>query len=123
MTSLMIGQLVTEGKIKESDTFIQYFLQYRTGGSFDKVTVQTLLDMQAGVDVTDNYPTGPSGWGVAIAQMYATTDLNFFMKHNRKMSWDPGTKADYRSVDRQMLGFIINKVTGEHVADCFSQDI
>ena len=123
MTSLMIGRLVMEGKIKESDTFVKYFPQYKTGGSFDKVTIQSLLDMEAGVGVTDNYPTGPSGWGVAIAQMYATTDLNFFMEHNRKMSWAPDTKADYRSVDTQMLGFIINKVAGMTVSDYFSKII
>ena len=123
MTSLMIGQLIAQGKIKESDTFVKYFPQYRTGGSFDKITIQNLLDMQSGVGVIDDYPTGPSGWGVAIAQMYATTDLNFFLEHNRKMSWDPGTKAEYRSVDTQMLGFIIHKVTGMKVADYFSQHI
>ena len=123
LTSIMVGQLIAEGKIKESDTFVKYFPQYKTGGLFDKVTIQSLLDMQAGVGVTDNYPTGPSGWGVAIAQMYATTDLNFFMEHNRKMSWAPGAKSDYRSVDTQMLGFIIKKVTGMRVADYFSQHI
>ena len=123
LTSIMIGQLIAGGKIKESDTFVKYFPQYRTGGTFDNVTIQSLLDMQAGVGVTDNYPTGPSGWGVAIAQMYATTDLNFFMEHNRKMSWAPDTKSDYRSVDTQMLGFIIKKVTGMRVADYFSQHV
>lgn len=123
LTSIMIGQLIAEGKIKESDTFVQYFPEFKTGGSFDKVTIQSLLDMQSGVGVSDNYPTGPSGWGVAIAQMYATTDLNFFMKHNRKMNWDPGTQSEYRSVDTQMLGFIIKKVTGMSVSDYFSQHV
>jgi CubicO group peptidase (beta-lactamase class C family) len=123
LTSIMIGQLISDGKIKESDTFVKFFPQFKTGGSFDKVTIKSLLDMQAGVGVTDNYPTGPSGWGVAIAQMYATTDLNFFMEHNRKMSWYPGTKADYRSVDTQMLGFIIKKVTGTTVSDYFSKHV
>ncbi|MDP1721508.1 MAG: serine hydrolase [Candidatus Nanopelagicaceae bacterium] len=123
LTSIMIGQLVAEGKIKESDTFVQYFPEFKTGGSFDKITIQSLLDMESGVGVSDNYPTGPSGWGVAIAQMYATTDLNFFMEHNRKMSWDPGTNAEYRSVDTQMLGFIIKKVTGMSVSDYFSKNV
>lgn len=123
LTSIMIGQLIAEGKIKESDAFVKFFPQYRTGGLFDKVTVQTLLDMQAGVGVSDNYPTGPSGWGVAIAQMYATTDLNFFMEHNRKMSWAPGSRSDYRSVDTQMLGFIIHQVTGMRVSDYFSKHV
>jgi CubicO group peptidase (beta-lactamase class C family) len=123
LTSIMIGQLIADGKINESDTFVKFFPQFKTGGSFDKVTIKSLLDMQAGVGVTDNYPTGPAGWGVAIAQMYATTDLNFFMEHNRKMSWYPGTKAEYRSVDTQMLGFILKKVTGTTVSDYFSKHI
>jgi len=123
LTSIMIGQLIAEGKIKESDTFVQYFPEFKTGGSFDTVTIQSLLDMQSGVGVSDNYPSGPSGWGVAIAQMYATTDLNFFMEHNRKMNWDPGTQSEYRSVDTQMLGFIIKKVTGMSVSDYFSQHV
>lgn len=123
LTSIMIGQLIAKGKIKESDTFVQYFPEFKTGGNFDRVTIQSLLDMQSGVGVSDNYPTGPSGWGVAIAQMYATTDLNFFMEHNRKMNWDPGTRSEYRSVDTQMLGFIIKKVTGMSVSDYFSQHV
>jgi CubicO group peptidase (beta-lactamase class C family) len=119
----MIGQLISAGKISESDTFVKYFPQYKTGGDFDNVTIRSLLDMQAGVGVSDNYPSGPSGWGVGIAQMYATTDLNFFLQHNRKMSWAPGTKSEYRSVDTQMLGFIIKKVTGMSVVDYFSKNV
>lgn len=123
MLSIVVGQLVAQGKIKESDTFVQYFPEYKTGGSFDKITIQQLLDMQSGVGVSDNYPTGPSGWGVAIAQMYATTDLNWFLKHNRKMAFEPGTKAEYRSVDPQMMGMIVKKVTGMSVADYFSKNV
>ena len=123
LTSIMIGQLIAAGKISEDDSFVKFFPQYKTGGDFDKVTIRTLLDMQAGVAVSDNYPTGPAGWGVAIAQMYATTDLNYFMQHNRKMSWAPGTQSEYRSVDTQMLGFIIKKVTGQRIVDYFSKNI
>lgn len=123
MTSIMIGQLINQGKIKESDYFVDYFPNLKTGTTFDKVTIKTLLDMQAGVGVSDNYPSGPSGWGVAIAQMYATTDLDWFLKNNRKMAFDPGSKSEYMSVDTQMLGMIIKKVTGMKVADYFSQNV
>ena len=30
LTSIMIGQLIAEGKIKESDAFVKFFPQYRT---------------------------------------------------------------------------------------------
>ena len=123
VTSIIAGQLIAQGKLKESDTFIKYFPELKTGTSFDRVTVQSLLDMQSGVGVSDNYPTGPSGWGVAIAQMYATTDIDWFMKHNRKMAFEPGSKSEYRSVDTQMLGMIIKAITGTTVADYFSKNV
>lgn len=123
MTSLVIGQLIDEGKIKESDTFVKIFPEFKADSSFDQVTIKDLLDMNSGIGVSDNYPTGPSGWGVAIAQMYATTDMNFFMKNNRKMREKPGTYPEYRSVNTQMLGLIIQKVTGNRLADEFSDRI
>jgi len=123
MTSLVIGQLIDEGTIKESDTFVSILPEFKAGTSFDKVTIKDLLDMNSGIGVSDNYPTGPSGWGVAIAQMYASTDLDWFLMHNRKMKEEPGTFPEYRSVNTQLLGLIIQKTTGEKLADVFSKRI
>jgi len=123
MTSLVIGQLVDEGTLDESDTFVSLLPEFKAGTSFDKVTIKDLLDMNSGIGVSDNYPSGPSGWGVAIAQMYATTDMNFFLDNNRKMREEPGTYPEYRSVNTQMLGLIIQKVTGHKLADEFSDRI
>jgi CubicO group peptidase (beta-lactamase class C family) len=123
MTSLVVGQLIDQGKISESDTFIKYFPEYKTGGTFDKITIQQLLDMQSGIGVSDNYPSGPSGWGVAIAQMYASTDIPWFLMHNRKMDFAPGTQSIYRSVDPELIGMVIKKVTGQSVSDYFSSHI
>ncbi len=123
MTSLVIGQLIDEGKIKESDTFVSILPEFKANTSFDKVTIKDLLDMNSGIGVSDNYPTGPSGWGVAIAQMYATTDMNFFMKNNRKMREEPGTFPEYRSVNTEMLGLIIQRITNAKLSDVFSQRI
>lgn len=75
LTSIMIGQLIAEGKIKESDTFVKFFPQYKTGGLFDKVTVQSLLDMQSDVGVSDNYPTGPFGRPSAASMRLLATGL------------------------------------------------
>ncbi len=123
MTSLLIGQLIDEGKIKESDTFVSILPKFKANSSFDKVTIRDLLDMNSGIGVSDNYPTGPSGWGVAIAQMYATTDMNWFLMHNRKMKEEPGTFPEYRSVNTQMLGMIIQKITGRSLAEEFTDRV
>lgn len=123
LTSIMIGQLITQGKIKESDTFVSILPEYKTGTDFDKVTIKQLLDMTSGIGVSDNYPSGPSGWGVAIAQMYATTDLYWWLHNNQKMREVPGSKAEYRSVNTQLLGMVIAKVTGQKVSDYFEKNI
>lgn len=123
MTSLLIGQLIGEGKIKESDTFVKILPKFKAGTSFDKVTIKDLLDMNSGVGVTDDYPNGPAGWGVAIAQMYASTDVDWFLMHNRKMKEEPGTFPEYRSINTQMLGLIVQKVTGRSLADEFTERI
>ncbi|MEJ6607876.1 MAG: serine hydrolase [Candidatus Planktophila sp.] len=123
MTSLVIGQLIDEGEIKESDSLVSLLPEFKTDTSFDSVTIRDLLDMNSGIGVSDNYPTGPSGWGVAIAQMYATTDMNFFIKNNRKMRENPGSFPEYRSVNTQLLGLIIQKITGKKLADEFSERI
>jgi CubicO group peptidase (beta-lactamase class C family) len=123
MTSLVIGQLIDEGKIKESDTFVSILPEFKADSSFDKVTIKDLLDMNSGIGVSDNYPSGPTGWGVAIAQMYASTDVNWFLKNNRKMTEEPGTFPEYRSVNTQMLGLIIQKITGRYLAAEFTDRI
>ena len=114
--SILAGQLIAEGKLKESDKLVDFYPELKTGTSFDSITVQQLLDMQSGIDVPDNYPTGPSGWGSPIAQMYATTDMNYFLRGHRKMLFEPGSKGDYRSVDTQYVGMIIRKITGKDIA-------
>jgi CubicO group peptidase (beta-lactamase class C family) len=123
MTSLLIGQLIREGKLKESDSFVSILPEFKAGTSFDKVTIKDLLDMNSGVGVSDNYPSGPSGWGVAIAQMYASTDVNWWLQQNRKMREEPGTFPEYRSVNTQMLGMVIQKVTGRSLSDEFTERV
>jgi CubicO group peptidase (beta-lactamase class C family) len=55
--------------------------------------------------------------------MYASTDLNWFLKNNRKMAQEPGTHPEYRSVDTQLLGMVIKKLTGMRVSDYFSENV
>ncbi len=123
LTSIMIGQLITAGKLKESDTFVSILPEYKAGTDFDLVTIRDLLDMNSGIGVSDNYPTGPSGWGVAIAQMYASTNLYWWLHHNQKMWEKPGTKPEYRSINTQLLGMVIAKLTGETVSEYFQKNV
>jgi CubicO group peptidase (beta-lactamase class C family) len=46
MTSILIGRLIDDGKISESDRFVEFFPELANQSSFDQVTVKTLLDIQ-----------------------------------------------------------------------------
>jgi CubicO group peptidase (beta-lactamase class C family) len=121
VVAMATGELVKEGKLHETDTFVSVFPEYKTGTAFDKITVGELIDMRGGVNVPDDYPTGPSGWGAPIAQMYATTSMTNFIQNHRGMVFTPGSQAIYRSVDTQMMGMIVSKVSGESLADFVQQ--
>ena len=123
VVGILAGQAIAAGKLKESDTFVSFFPEFKTGTDFDKVTLRDLLDMKGGVGVADDYPTGPSGWLVPIARMYATTDLMYFIKGHRSMFYPPGTKAEYRSVDAQLAGMMVRKAMGMSLADMMQEKV
>ena len=117
VVGILAGQAIAAGQLKESDTFVSLFPEFKTGTNFDKVTLGDLLDMKGGVGVADDYPAGPSGWLKPIAQMYATTDLMHFVKGHRSMFYAPGAKAEYRSIDAQLAGMMVRKATGKSLAE------
>jgi CubicO group peptidase (beta-lactamase class C family) len=116
VVSILAGQLIAEGQMSESDTFVGWLPRFENKTAYDNITIAQLLDMSSGVAVADNYPDGPAGWGNPIAQMYATTDLNNFIMNHRDLYWAPGSDHEYRSVDTQMLGMILEEVTGKNLA-------
>lgn len=116
VVSILAGQLVAEGVISETDTFVKWFPEFKTGTAYDQITIAQLLDMSSGVAVADNYPDGPAGWGNPIAQMYATTDLYNFIKNHRDLYWAPGSDSEYRSVDTQMVSMVLEKATNSTLA-------
>lgn len=123
VVGILAGQAIAAGKLKESDTFVSLFPEFKTGTDFDKVTLRDLLDMKGGVGVADDYPKGPSGWLVPIARMYATTDLMYFIKGHRSMFYPPGTKAEYRSVDAQLAGMMVRKAMGMSLAEMMQENV
>ncbi|MGI5167815.1 serine hydrolase domain-containing protein [Spirillospora sp. CA-253888] len=111
LVSLMIGQAVGEGRIREDDRLVDVLPELKSGGSYDTIRIRDLLDMTAGVDVSENY----NQWWpfTGTARMYLTRDLAGFVKDHRKVTFKPGSKGDYRSVETQLLGMALAKVEGK----------
>lgn len=126
--SLMIGQSIGRGEISEDDRMVDILPEFRVApnedGSepdYNRITVRDLLDMASGIDVSENYnPMWPM---TGTARLLLSTDLPGYLKQHRETAFKPGSKAEYRSVDTQMLSMILTRVTGKPVSELASEGI
>lgn len=124
LLGVVVGSLITEGKLRESDTVAQHLPEYSEIVGLENVTVQQLLDMQSCVGIEDDYPSGPEGWLSPISQMFATTDMDYVLRNNLDVSCEPGSESyEYRSVNSQLLGIIASRVSGQTIAELVEQRI
>ena len=119
--SLLVGQLIDEGKITEDTTLVEMLPEYKTGTEFDEVTVGHLLDMSSGIDLNEDYSYFKPFWGVGGLQI--TTDIPAYLKKNQGMRFAPGEKFDYRSVDTQYLSMIVAAVEGDNLTNIMQRRI
>lgn len=121
LVSLLVGQAVGRGELAEDDRLVDLLPQLRTGGEYDEITVGHLLDMASGIDVSEVYNEYWPFTGTSL--MFLTRDLPAFVEDHRDLLFTPGSKADYRSVDTQVLGLVLAEVTGKHLSDLLSEGI
>lgn len=124
MVGIAAGALISEGLMREQESITTYLPQFAYVEGLQDVTIQHLLDMQSCIGIDEDYPAGPAGWGFPIAQMFATTDMEFVLRNNLKVVCDPGSEEyEYRSVNTQLLGMAISAITGTSLSDYFAQKV
>jgi CubicO group peptidase (beta-lactamase class C family) len=121
LVSLMVGQAIDRGELSETDKLVDILPELKKGDAYDTITVQHLLDMASGVDVSEVYR---EYWPfTGTSRMFLTKDLKKFVKGHRNLVFKPGTKGDYRSVDTELLGLILAKVTGKNLSELLSEGV
>lgn len=124
MLGLAAGILIGEGKLREADAITKHLPRYERVDRLNEVTVKHLLDMQSCIGVAEEYPAGPEGWLSPIAQMFATTNLEYVLDRNLKVVCDPGSEEYvYRSVNSQLLGMIVTHVAGQSLSEFFAERV
>jgi CubicO group peptidase (beta-lactamase class C family) len=118
MVGMAVGILINDGLMREQESITSYLPQFEGVEGLDQVKIQHLLDMQSCIGIDEDYPSGPAGWGYPLAQMFATTDIEFVLQNNLKVVCDPGSEEYvYRSVNSQLLGMAVKSVTGLSLAN------
>lgn len=121
---VLTGKMIDQGKLTEADTVTQHLPEYSSIEGLSDVTVQHLLDMQSCVNIPDDYPAGPEGWLSPISQMFATTDMDYVLTNNLGIACEAGGEEyEYRSVNSQLLGMIVARVSGQSLAELVSEYI
>lgn len=124
MVGMAIGNLIDDGLIREQEPITTYLPQYQFVEGLDQVTIKHLLDMQSCIGIDEDYPSGPAGWGYPVAQMFATTDIDFVLRNNLKVVCEPGSEEyEYRSVNTQLLGMVVTQVSGMSFSNYFGAKV
>jgi CubicO group peptidase (beta-lactamase class C family) len=107
-TSMLVLQLVQEGKIKLEGKLTDYLPDYRKDTG-DRITIHQLLNHTSGIPSYTGLPNflqdvSRNPYSVSdFVKKYASGDLEF----------DPGTKWNYNNSGYFLLGAIVERVTGK----------
>ncbi len=117
-TSMIIMQLVSEGKVKLEGNITDYLPYYRkdTGS---RVSVHHLLTHTSGIPSYTNSPRVRE-----LQRMYVESPAQFVKGYcSGDLQWEPGTKYAYNNSGYFILGAIIEQVTGKKYEDVLQERI
>jgi CubicO group peptidase (beta-lactamase class C family) len=117
-TSMVVMQLVSEGKIKLDGKITDYLPDYRKDTG-DRITITQLLNHTSGIP---SYTSQPGFFAEVSRDPFGVAE--FVKKHaSGDLEFEPGTKWSYNNSGYFLLGAIIEKVTGKKYADVLQERI
>jgi CubicO group peptidase (beta-lactamase class C family) len=111
----LIGIALDEGAIDSLDDPIRKYLPELTSATFDDVSIRHVLQMSSGVRFDETY-TDPAS---DINQMGLLAQRMSYLEYINTLGREhsPGTYNHYASINTQLLGLLLVRVTGETLTD------
>lgn len=132
VTNYSLQKLVYEGKINIDDKVSKYFPEFKDDEKSpikgkNEMTIRDILRHQAGFPADPQYhnnnydkdDSNKNGVNVLFSQDREKT-LDMVMR--TPLSYEPGSKSVYSDVDYMLLGFIVEKVTGQRLDKYFDEN-
>lgn len=117
IVSILAGAAVEEGSIKSIEDPVTKHLPYLSESGYRNVTVKNLLQMSTGVDYSENYKDPKSGAAlIGAALLTGNPSFEKYVQSIQPGKIPPGTKFEYQSVNTQVLGLLLEKVTGKRLS-------
>ena len=117
----MIGRAIEDGLIGSADDPIVDYLPELRGSGLESVTIANLLEMASGIHY-EGSGSGGLPWQ-DDARTYYDPELRQAALTGRALDNPPGSVWQYNNWHPILLGLILERATGMHVADYLSQTI
>ncbi len=114
--SALVGIALDEGRFASIDDPVTKYLPELAGTGYDGVPIRDVLEMSSGVGFNEDYGDYESDinrFGRAIAFGGSMADFAASLKRARP----PGTYHHYVSIDTQVLGMLVTRVTGVDLSE------
>lgn len=114
--SILVGAAVDEGTIRSVNDPIVRYLPYLSRSGYRDVTIKEALQMSTNVDYSEDYRNPKSGAAlIGAALITGTPTFRDFAASIGPSPTKPGTAFQYQSVNSQVLGLLLERVTGERL--------
>jgi CubicO group peptidase (beta-lactamase class C family) len=118
LVSLMIGMAIEDGYIVSIDQTIAEFIPEYEGTPFEDITIENLLMMRSDISYSEGF-----AWFTDDAKTYYMPDLRDIALHHMRIDPDYSGQFHYNNYHPLILGIILERATGMHVADYFQKKI
>jgi hypothetical protein len=116
IVSILVGAALADGKMKNVDDPITKYLPYLSASGYRGVTVRQVLEMATGVDYNETYGD-PNSEAAKLggALLSGNPPFRQYVATMKPTKVKPGTKFEYQSVNTQVLGLLLEQVTGKRL--------
>lgn len=121
IVSTLLGIAYDDGLFKVDEAITDYLPQFKNTG-YDGVRIKDILQMSSGVRFNEDYGDFNSDinrFGRAFALGSSLEEFSKTLQNER----EPGTYCQYVSIDTQVLGELLKKVTGKSLTDYFREKL
>ena len=120
-TSALTGIALGEGHLGSLDDPVRKYLPELTSDTFDDVTVKDVLQMSSGIRFTEVYTDPEADINRMTAQVPPLTYLEYMNGLGR--DHPPGTFNHYASINTQLLGILLVRVTGKPITEYMQEKL
>ncbi|MBS0376333.1 MAG: serine hydrolase [Proteobacteria bacterium] len=122
-TSTLVGFALADGKLKSLDDPIVTYLPELAGSAYAKATVKHVLQMATGTSFTEEYENKDSDIAVFAGTVARNQGGLYDFCRSFKGAYAPGTKFYYATCNTEVLGALVQRVTGRSLSAYLSEKL